>query len=124
MLIKLVMIYMFLMGIAIILITGAILFRKNIDAVNIFSAGKNSNASKFSSVILQILTAAGMIAGTIGLYRGINWGVSVSLFSLVALVYISLKGLTWNSENRWDILRYVAFAGSAAGIVILLVIYK
>jgi hypothetical protein len=121
---RIIPIFMMTMGVAMAGIWGAdIASGKFSDQGNFFKWREGENLM-WPHIMAEYLTAAGLIAGGIGLYSGKEWAVSVSLFSLGAVTYSAINSSGWvladRSRTAYGIPMWVSLAGSAISFVILI----
>jgi phosphoglycerol transferase MdoB-like AlkP superfamily enzyme len=116
--------FMCLMGIGIAGIwTRDIMSDPEVDISNgLFSAREPGSGSLFwLHWLAEYGTAAGLIAGAVGVFVATPWATSVSLVALGALAYTSINSLGWAFSRRdryvYGVPMLVGAAGSMASIV-------
>jgi hypothetical protein len=89
-----------------------------------FFAWREGENMLWPHIMAEYLTAAGLIAGGIGLYHGKSWALGVSLLSLGAVSYSAINSSGWVIAQKerlgYGIPMWVSLAGAAVSVVILL----
>jgi len=119
---------MILMGLGII-----ISISKDLKNLNFLPGEKNylsilKSNKPLINFLAGFLIAISLITGSLTLYYGWQWGVFLSLVSLVALIHFSLRNFGWQSSEK-EVLGYrfimvTGFVGGAVSIVILILNFQ
>ena len=120
--------FMVFMGIAILIVSAKKLIKDRHNISQTFLPGIFGAKSVLMFVMFEFLTALNLLSGAFGLYFGFKWGLSISLFSLVALIYISLRNSGWRIDGeeslKSEVLNIFSFAGGSVSIIILILSFQ
>ena len=124
----LVILYMILMGIAMIIISTLKIIKGSYGSEKINAKFKFAWNNPLLILFAEYFIAVFLVFGGFMLYRDLNFCLHIALISLVVLIYFSLKNFQWetteNEKKEFAIMPAIGFIGGGISIIMLILHFR